>query len=178
MLADTKTRYGAITRLLHWVMALGFLWMLFTATVHFINQDSALTDAVWRYHGLMGFTLFMLGGIRVVWLLIQHTRRPENDFKVRLGHWALYVLMIVTPFLAFMRAYGSGRGFSYFGWQIFAPRDSKVGFWVDLANQWHGVLGWVLFLFIMGHIIMAFYHRSKGPEHNVLPRIIGRSSSR
>lgn len=176
MLVDTKTRYGTITRLLHWLMAVGFLWMLFTATVHFIDKDSALNEAVWRFHPLVGFTMLMLGVIRVVWLLIQRTRRPDNDLNVRLGHLALYVLMILTPFLAFMRAYGSGRGFSYFSWQIFAPRDSKVEFWIDLANQWHSVFGWLLFLFIIGHTIMAFYHRSKGPEHNVFPRIIGRSS--
>src|SRR5690625_7931283 len=100
MLVDTKTRYGTITRLLHWLMALGLLWMLFTATVHFIDKDSALNKAIWRFHSLVGFTMLMLEVIRVVWLLIQRTRRPEKDLNIRFGHLTLNVLMIVTPFVA------------------------------------------------------------------------------
>lgn len=94
MLKDTKSRYGAITRLLHWLMALGFLWMLFTATVHFIDRDSALNEAIWGYHPLVGFTIFLLGVIRIAWMLIQFSHRPENDFVVRLGHLALYLSLI------------------------------------------------------------------------------------
>src|SRR5690625_4660380 len=141
MLVDTKTRYGTVTRFLHWLMTVGFMWMLFTATVHFIDRDSALNEAVWRFHPLVGFTMLMLGVIRIIWLLSQRARRPDNNFNVRLGHFSLYVLMVLTPTLAFMRAYGSGRGFSYFGLQIFAPRDDKVECWVDLSSQWHSVCG-------------------------------------
>src|SRR5690625_6195419 len=104
MLVDTKTRYGTVTRFLHWLMTVGFMWMLFTATVHFIDRDSALNEAVWRFHPLVGFTMLMLGVIRIIWLLSQRARRPDNNFNVRLGHFSLYVLMVLTPTLAFMRS--------------------------------------------------------------------------
>lgn len=175
MLVDTQLRYGSITRFLHWLMAIGFLWMLFTATVHWIDRESVLNQTIWPYHPLVGFTIFMLGVIRVLWALSQRARRPQNDLMARIGHFALYLFMILTPTLALLRAFGSGRGLNYFGWQVIAPRTDKIESLVNLANQWHSVCGWTLFALIIGHIFMSFYHRSKGPAENVFPRIIGRA---
>lgn len=175
MFTDTKNHYGALTRFLHWLMAVGFLWMFFTAVVRSIDRDSALNQAIWPYHSQVGFTILLLAVVRIIWALRQSGRRPTNDFLVRCGHIALYVLMVLTPTLALLRQYGSGRSFNYFGWQLMSASDEKVQGLIDLGNQWHSVFGWVLFTLIFGHIVMAFYHRSKGPEHDVLPRIWGRS---
>lgn len=173
MLVDTNLRYGSITRVLHWLMAVGFFWMMFTAVVHWIDRDSALNQAVWPYHPLVGFTILMLASVRILWALSQRKKRPSNDFMVRLGHFSLYLFMVLTPVIALLRGLGSGRGFNYFGWQVILPSEDKIESLVAFGNQWHSVCGWILFALIIGHIIMSFYHRSKGPEHNVFPRIIG-----
>jgi len=175
MFTDTKNKYGSFTRFLHWLMAAGFLWMMFTASVHFIDRDSALNQAVWPYHSLIGFTIFMLAIVRVLWALLQFSRRPDTDFWARCGHWAMYVFMILTPSLALLRQYGSGRAFNYFGWQVMQATEDKVSGLIDLGNQWHSVCGWLLFALIIGHVFMTFHHRRKGAEHDVLPRIWGRS---
>ncbi|HLS21687.1 MAG TPA: cytochrome b [Paenalcaligenes sp.] len=173
MLFDTKLRYGSVTRFLHWLMAIGLIWMLFTATVHWIDRDSALNDAIWPYHPLVGFSILVLGVVRVLWALTQKAKRPDNDLMARVGHFALYLFMLLTPIIALLRAFGSGRGFNYFGLQVISPGDDKIEALVDFGNQWHSVFGWLLFALIIGHVVMSFYHRSKGPEYNVFPRIIG-----
>src|SRR5690625_2608242 len=173
MLSDSKIKYGAITRFFHWLMAAGFLWMLFTAIVHFIDRDSALNKAIWPYHPLVGFSIFMLAILRIVWSLIQAQQRPDNNLPARLRHLALYVFMLVAPIIALLRQYGSGRVFNYFNWQVMQASDHKIQALVDFGNQWHSICGWFLFLLIIGHTIMAFYHRGKGPQFNVFPRIIG-----
>lgn len=42
------------------------------------------------------------------------------------GHLALYALMALAPLIALIRAYGGGRGFSFFGIEVFAPSEQKV----------------------------------------------------
>src|SRR5690625_6638382 len=90
MLVDTKTRYGTVTRFLHWLMTVGFMWMLFTATVHFIDRDSALNEAVWRFHPLVGFTMLMLGVIRIIWLLRSEEHTSELQSR---GHLVCRLLL-------------------------------------------------------------------------------------
>ncbi len=175
MFVDTKQGYGTLTRCLHWVMAIGFLWMLFTASVHWVNRDSALNEAIWPYHRLVGFTIFILGVIRVIWFVFQRSNRPENNAAARFGHVVLYVFMLLTPLIALLRQFGSGREFNYLGWQVMKASTGEIESLVAFGNQWHSLFGWALFALIIGHVVMSFYHKSKGPEHNVFPRIIGRN---
>src|SRR5690625_7951900 len=90
---------------------------------------------------------------------------------IGLGILLCIFFMLLTPIIALLRAFGSGRGFNYFGLQVISPGDDKIEALVDFGNQWHSVFGWLLFALIIGHVVMSFYHRSKGPEHNVFPRI-------
>ena len=169
---DNTTRYGVVTRLFHWIMALGFIWMLFTAASRFIDKDSVLTKTIFFSHTQIGATILWLAVLRIIWALSQRKNRPANSALVKLGHGAMYVLMVLIPALALVRAAGSGRGYSYFGITVFEKTDVKTEWMVDLANNWHGFLGWILFLLIAGHVLMAIKHKIAGPEHNVLPRIL------
>lgn len=175
MINDSTARYGSLTRCLHWVMAVGFAFMLVSAASRFFNKDAEFTKALFKYHGQVGFTLLILGIIRVLWAISQRPHRPLNSSLVKVGHLALYTLMIAVPLIAFLRAIGSGRPFVY--WNVIpllSPSDDKIDWMVSLGNSLHGNLGWLLFLFIAGHIVMAFKHRLGGGSENVLPRIIGK----
>src|SRR5690625_2929698 len=163
MLFDTKLHYGSVTRFLHWLMAVGLIWMLFTATVHWIDRDSALNDAIWPYHPLVGFSILVLGVVRVLWALTQKARRPDNDLMARVGHFALYFFMLLTPIIALLRAFGSGRGFNYFVLQVLSPGDDKIVVLVDFGYPWHSAVGWLLFALILGHVVMLCHLRRHGP---------------
>lgn len=173
MMSDSITRYGLISRFLHWFMAIGLLWMIFTASARAIDKDGALTKAVFQYHSQVGFTILWLAVLRIVWALLQTKNRPESGALAKLGHWALYLLMVIVPSLALLRTIGGGRAFTYLNsFPIVSASEEKTQWMVDLGNSFHGNLGWILFALIAGHILMVIKHRITGTD--VLPRMFGK----
>ena len=173
MVADSSNRYGVITRLLHWLMALGFAWMFLTVVARVINEDAAFSKAVFAYHSQVGFTILWLAVLRIIWAVVQRANRPTNDLAAKVGHVCMYVLMVVVPLLAFLRSIGSGRGFTYWGvWPIVEPSEDKIEWLRALGNALHGNLGWLLFILIFGHIFFAIKHHVSPGHEKVLPRIL------
>lgn len=176
MQPDTPTRYGSVSRALHWLMAAGILWVLASACVHSVAEKSALDAFMWPTHKHVGSALMLLIVLRLVWALMNAARRPPSlNLAARLGHWALYALMLLIPAIGLLRQYGSARAFSPLGLPLFPGRgeDTRVGWMVDLGGALHGELGWVLLALVIGHVLMAFWHR-RDPAQDVLPRMIGR----
>ncbi len=163
-LTDSPQRYGAVSRALHWGMALLFLAQFASALAHWgLERGSALRDALWSYHTDLGFTLFVLVLLRGVWGLANMANRPAHGGPLgqaaRLGHAVLYGLMILVPGVRILAAAGSDRGLSYLGFQVVPPQAAEVA-WMQLPAEWHGEMGWLLLLVILSHIAMAVgYHR-------------------
>ena len=175
MTPDSPTRYGTLSRTLHWTMALGIGWMLLSAVVHAVANKSALDAFLWPTHKHVGSLLMLLIVLRIVWALASAARRPPAlTVWARLGHIALYGLMFAIPAIGLLRQYGSARAFSPLGLPVFPGRDDsdKLSWMVDLGGALHGELGWALLALVIGHVAMAWWHR-RHPSENVLPRMIG-----
>lgn len=173
MTPDTPVRYGSVSRFLHWLMAAGIGWVLLSAIVHALAEDSALDGLMWPTHKHVGSVLMALIVLRVLWALMNARRRPPStNLPARLGHWALYVLMIAIPLIGLLRQHGSGRAFSPLGLPLFPAHDDKVQWMVDLGGALHGELGWALLALVAGHVFMAFWHRRDAAK-DVLPRMLG-----
>lgn len=163
-LTDTPDRFGAITRFLHWGMALLFAAQFLSAAAHWaLPRENAIRETLWSYHYTLGTTLFLLVLLRGAWGLANLPRRPAHSGRVGqaavAGHAALYALMVVVPATRLLAAAGSDRGFSYLGLQIFAPHETEIA-WMQAPSELHGELGWVLALLVLGHIAMAvIWHR-------------------
>ena len=152
---DNSQRYGAISRLLHWGMALLFAWQFTSATAHPV--------------GVLLLTLVVL---RAIWALANASRRPPSvSVMAKLGHLVLYGLMMVIPTIALIRQYGSGRSLEVFGFTLMSGFEGEEITWMtDLGGLLHGELGWTLLALIVGHIVMAILHR-KLTHHDVLTRM-------
>ena len=130
MKPDTATRYGTVTRLLHWGMALLFFWQFVTAAVHFVDRKSALSALLWPSHRPVGLALLALACLRVLWALVKLRQRPpELNLASALGHAGLYLLMLAVPVMAMLRQWGAG-----------APGE-KVEWAIQIGNLLHGELG-------------------------------------
>ncbi len=176
-LRDNAERYGLVSRLLHWGMALVLLWQLLSVAARVLLPDTAIDDFLWSTHRQTGFLLFVLIGFRIVWALANISRRPPSvSLAARLGHILLYVLLFAVPLLALVRQYGSGRAFEPFGIPLFSGFDGdSIAWMIQPASLAHGALGWTLFALIVGHILMAFWHRRQPGWTDVLPRMWGRN---
>ncbi|OWJ77962.1 cytochrome b [Haematobacter genomosp. 1] len=162
-LRDTPTVYGRVTRVLHWSIAALVLWQLFGMTLRLIFGRQPVVSFFVGSHQPVGTVLFGLILLRVIWAFANRGNRPSHGAGLvgvgaRLGHLALYTVMLVVPSVALLRAWGSDRVFAPFGFQVFPARTTPVEWAVGLGDALHGELGWVLALLILGHVVMVGLH--------------------
>ncbi|WP_373820192.1 cytochrome b [Glaesserella sp.] len=169
MQADNSQYYGTVSRFLHWLMAICFGFMLFTGL-----SDEETFKSFIAYHKSVGTILMGLIIIRLIWAIAnRHRRPPAKNIFVTLGHKALYGLMVVVPVVALIRQYGAARGpLDVFGMKVMNGSAEKIDWMVSLGNQWHGLLAWVLFTLVAGHIVMAIIHQIKGEK--IINRMAGK----
>lgn len=165
---DDFYAYGTVSRFLHWTMALGFFLML--ATVISFQVDEEYNYMI--YHKVIGVALIALGAFRLLWAMWNRKNRPHSHWAVKVGHGALYVLMLAVPILGALRQYGAAKAPLQFGGVTLIPAaPAKVEVFVSLGNQFHGVLGFVLFALMIGHIVAAIGHQIKGEK--IINRMAG-----
>ena len=173
MQSDNLHHYGTISRVLHWLMALGFGFMLFTSLSLTFAGEAEWTNGFRNYHKIMGYFLMILVIVRVLWTLFNSGKRPPaHSTAAHLGHLALYAVMIAVPLVGLLRQYGAARGALTIGDITLLPAaPERVDWLVKLGSQWHNLLAWTLFALAAGHIVMVIVHRIKGDD--VLPRMLG-----
>lgn len=173
LLRDNPQRYGAVSRLLHWGMAILFAWQFSGVVARVLFEDSAIEAFLWGSHRTVGVLILSLLVLRVLWALFNVSRRPPSlSVMATLGHLALYGLMIAVPTIALIRQYGSGRSLEVFGINLMSGFEGEEITWMtDLGGLLHGNLGWALLVLIAGHIAMAILHQ-KLTHHDVLKRMV------
>ncbi|WP_417601510.1 cytochrome b [Pararhodobacter oceanensis] len=163
-LSDSPDRFGLVSRVFHWGMAALFAAQFLSAAAHWaLPRESALRGTLWSYHTNLGTTLFLLVLLRGIWGLLNLRNRPAHANLIgqaaKLGHLALYALMVIVPAVRLVASAGGTRGFSYFGISIFPARETAIA-WTQVAAEWHGAMGWTLAALVVGHIAMAVvWHR-------------------
>lgn len=174
---DTPERYGLVTRVFHWGMAVLFAAQFLSAAAHWaLPRENALREVLWSYHVTLGVSLFILVFFRGVWGLSNIPVRPPHSGRLRQAavaeHVAIYALMIVVPAVRLLAAAGSDRGLTYLGLTIFPGRETEIA-WMQAPAEWHGEMGWVLALLIVGHIAMATVWHQLVNRDGVLKRMAG-----
>ncbi|QMT31303.1 cytochrome b [Alysiella filiformis] len=170
MKSDNAQYYGTISRALHWLMALCFTFMLGTAVAWNMNEEYF---SLMNYHKAMGFLLMILVVVRVIWAIKnRHNRPTAGNILVKLGHGALYFLMILVPLVGLLRQYGSARGdLSIFGITLLPAAPEKIEWMNKLGGALHGEAAWVLFALAGGHILFAIAHQIRGEK--IINRMAG-----
>ena len=172
---DDNERYGKVSRLLHWGMALLILWQFLSAGARFFFDETAVEAFFWPTHKPVGVLILVLAVIRAIWAVVNMTNRPKALTLVsKLGHISLYLLLLAIPIVALLRQYGSGRSFEPFGIPVFSGFEGEKIQWTDLGSNFHSTLGWILLALILGHIVMAVWHRKSKSQQDVVPRMWGK----
>lgn len=180
-LTDTFRHYGLVSRALHWGMAILFAWQFGGMALKSVVGRTPLMGFWVGTHASVGTLLLGLIFLRACWAVAQWKRRPAYQEgwlgrAASLGHLALYVLMLLVPFMALMRMFGAGRGVRLFGVQIRQASNEAVTWMTAPADFLHGNLAWLLLALVAGHIFMVFVHRYWLGE-DVLSRMTGRHAA-
>lgn len=169
---DTPDRYGRITRILHWTIALLLAWQFAGMLVKVIVGRHAVTAFMVGTHKPLGTLLMILIAARALWAFWQWRNRPRHPATfigraASAGHALLYALMLYIPAVALLREYGGTRAFAPWGIALFPERVQEIGWMVSLADASHSTLAWILLVVILGHIAMVALHHWRWRDNTV-----------
>ena len=161
MINDSSARYGSVTRLLHWVMAVLIVWQFLKFFDRINDGEHWVGQNLVSWHISIGSLVLLLAVVRLVWALKQKSLRPvpqENALLVKLGHGLLYAGMLLLPITGAMLMVGNGYGWSAFGIE-FVARGAEKSDWMAAIGSVHALLAWCMLILVAGHIAMALIHR-------------------
>jgi cytochrome b561 len=160
-LMDAESRYGAVSRAVHWIMAVLLLAML-ASEVWFEALEDTLSEAsLMAWHQSVGLALFGLVVFRGLWRWLNRSRLTtpaQWATMAKLGHFALYALMILMPLSGLATVLGEGDTVTFFGWTVFAS-GPEVDWLEESGEEVHEVLANVFLLMIGLHVAAALAHQ-------------------
>ena len=181
-LRNSSARYGLISILLHWGIALAVyamfglgLWM-----VTLSYYDGWYHQAP-ELHKSIGILLMMGLVIRVIW---RHISRPPSAPKSHStltrvtaagAHIALYSILFAIFISGYLISTADGKPISVFGLFDVPATLSDAGSQADLAGQIHLWLAWGVVILSALHGLAALKHHFIDKD-DTLKRMLGRSS--
>lgn len=157
---DTEHRYGAVSRALHWSMALIVLLML--GSDWWMEAFEGLGEAAaMSLHQSIGMTLLALLVFRLAWRAVNRGRpAPPAHWRLaaKLGHLGLYALLLVIPLSGLLTAIGSSEGVTLFGAPLVAA-DGEFEWLEEAFEETHELLVNLLWFAIAGHVLAALAHQ-------------------
>lgn len=160
MLQDSPDRYGWMTRLLHWSMAVLVLLQFTKFGDRVGDGDNWFSSTIGPWHTSIGTLLLVLVVVRVGWALSQARRRPRHDpstaLFVKAGHALLYAGLLALPILGVLVLVGGGYGHAPFGIGLIAE-GAEVA-WARVLGSLHSPLAWLLAIAALAHAGIALYH--------------------
>jgi cytochrome b561 len=175
---NTATSWGWPARLLHWVMALMILGMLAVGTwMANFEADLLARFELTQTHKSLGFTVFVLAVLRVVWRFANPTPAlPRTMPRWQVGashasHLALYVLILAMPLSGWLMASSSPLNdpgayplqIRNMVWGWFEMPDPYPKGSAETAAFWGGVHAWcavAMALILLVHVAAAVKHHA------------------
>lgn len=160
---EAMARYPALSRWLHWGMALLIIGMVFVGTA-MVDSVATWQPAAVQLHKWLGLSLLVLVALRL-WQRLRHPAPPLPADLPRLqalgargAHVALYALMIAMPLVGWAMQGAAGTPVVLpGGWvlpALVAPDLATYG----LLRDAHAVLAYALFALVLLHAGAGLYH--------------------
>jgi cytochrome b561 len=181
MLTNSADRYGLISRLLHWLMALLILAMIgLGAYMADLDKADPLRPQLFSLHKAVGITLLALAVLRILWILgsrppvLPAVLQPWEVALSKATMGLLYVLMLATPVAGYLMTNAAGKPVSYFGLfdiPALIPKNHDVQ---EFLGEVHEFFAFSILALVGLHVAGAIKHRlaDKNPEADVLKRML------
>lgn len=161
MINDSRQKYGSVSRVFHWLMALLIVWQFLKLGDRIAEGEHWVGQTLVPWHVSLGALLMGLVLLRIVWSATQLKQRPLHDpataWLVKGGHLALYACMVLMPVTGMLYLIGNGYGVKVFGMQL-VEKGPEIS-WAGTVGGLHSPLAWLTVLLVVGHIGAALYHR-------------------
>ena len=162
----TEDRYHIAARLMHWLMAIGFVFMWacgYTMTT-LVADDSPLEELLFDLHISVGVTLLVLLVARIAIRLI-HKPPPLPDSiqglertAAPLGHAALYALPALVIAAGWAETNFGGHAVQWFGVELPKVFPETGEDLQNLSETVHRWLAYGMLAVAAGHVAAAFKH--------------------
>jgi cytochrome b561 len=163
---NTRDRFGAVTRLLHWVIALLIIALIclgkYMVGLTYFDRwyNSSLS-----WHKALGMIVLGLGLAKIGWQLYSPlpahpaSLKPWERIGATLMHRLLLTMMVLIPATGYLVSTSEGSGIAVFNWFVVPalfPVSTKLR---DLAIAVHFYLAYGTALVLIGHIGAALKHQ-------------------
>lgn len=157
------TRWPRVIFILHWLTAFAVIGM-FASGLWMVDltyySDWYKTAPHW--HKSIGLTLFALTIVRLLSRVV-YSRPPThgNAFEKKaskLGHIALYTLLLVMFVSGYLISTADGRPIDIFNWFALPSIGELIDNQEDIAGDIHFYLAWTLIVTAALHAIAALKH--------------------
>jgi len=160
---DTAAGYGLVTRLTHWVMAVGIVAM-FALGLWMVNLTyySPYYRTAPDIHRSVGILLLILLVARFVWRIANpkpgdSELRPWERTAARIVHWGFYPLLLALMVSGYLISTADGRPIEVFNWFSVPSLVHEKGM-EDPAGYVHEILSYITIAVIALHAAASLKH--------------------
>ena len=176
----TIQKYSLTSRIIHWFMAVIILFLLGLGIymTKFLPIDSPSHLPIYSLHKTLGVVALIFIFIRIINRFVKKppvlpTTMPKYEqILTHLGHFGLYVLMIVVPLSGFLMSNSFGFRVKFFGLEL--PMIISTNFTLGkIFATIHELGAYTLLGLIVAHVGAVIKHRFfDKPENDILKRMI------
>ena len=175
---SSSSRYDPVAKSLHWLMAaliIG-LWGVGLGMEELPKGD--LRSQIIGLHKALGVVVLALVVVRLAWRAthsappLPATMPAWEQLGAKLGHLALYGLMIAIPAAGILMSQSAGRDVNVFGW-IVPTLVEKSDDLKEVFGEAHETLAWLLAVVLVVHVAAALRHHFMLKD-DVLSRMLPR----
>lgn len=163
-LKNTADRWGGISQLLHWMVAILILVMAYLGLTMGDLPNGPDKIKTYALHKSIGITILAVVALRLLWRLYAGTPRPVpgsprwQERIASLTHGAIYLLLFTIPLSGWVLNSAAGFPLRWFGLVNLPHIVGESHDLHELAEQAHELMFWVLALLVVAHAGAAFYH--------------------
>lgn len=149
---------------MHWLMVLVFIGIYVSVNlIDVFPKEDPKHELFKTMHFSLGLLVFALVWLRIVFRLLGTTPAivpappAWQDKLAKLGHLALYALMVCAPLAGWAALSAYGKPIPFFGWHLPAllSENRELGRNIREVHEAAGTFGYFL---IGGHAVAALYH--------------------
>lgn len=175
---NETNRYGQVSRMLHWITAILFIFLIPTGIFSTMIPDGAWYRTEYDIvHKTVGFIVFGLFIARIIWN--RKSKRPDLDDSLKpkerkmahIAHISLYFLMFLIPITGYIMTSLHGYSSWFFIWEFgpFLSESPAYQFWGFFHKY---LLQYLVYLILGSHILGALKHHFIDKHTKALKRMV------